>query len=339
MSANHGQSKEKAFAIIHAMKEAGADAVKLQTYTPDTITIDCRNASFVDCLQGTLWEGHSLYELYGDAFTPWEWQADLKREAETLGMDCFSTPFDVSAVDFLETLHVPAYKVASFELIHLPLLRRIAKTGKPIILSTGMATREEIAEALSVVRGTGNDQTALLKCTSAYPATIEDTNLRTIPAMREEFGVPVGLSDHTPGSIVPVAAMTMGACIIEKHVVLDRERDRGPDSAFSMEPQEFRAMVEAVREAQRDPDAVARDGAALGHVHYGPTAGDKKSMVFRPSVFVVEDVKEGDRFTEKNLRIIRPGYGLPPREFDRVLGRKATCSIERGTPLTWAMVS
>ena len=334
MSANHGQDKAKAFAIIRAMKDAGADAVKIQTYTPDTITIDCRNPYFVDCLKGTLWEGQSLYELYGEAYTPWEWQAELKREAERLGMDFFSTPFDITAVDFLESIGVPAYKIASFELVHQPLLRRVAATGKPVILSTGMATKEEITEAVTTLRDAGANQIALLKCTSAYPAKIEDANLRTIPAMQKEFGMPVGLSDHTLGSAVAVTAITQGACIVEKHFVLDRERDKGPDSAFSMEPQEFKEMVESIRAAEADPASTSIDERALGKISYGTTAGDKGSVVFSPSIFVVEDVAAGETFTDKNIRIIRPGYGLPPKELPNVLGRKAAKAIKRGTPLT-----
>lgn len=332
MSANHGQSKTRALEIIHAMKESGADAIKLQTYTPDTITIDCKNRYFTDCLKGTLWEGTSLYALYGEAFTPWEWQPELKELAESLGMDCFSTPGDPTSVVFLENMRVPAYKIASFDLVNLPLIRAAAATGKPMILSTGMATEKEIAEALAAAKGAGG--IALLKCTSAYPAKIEDANLKTIPAMAEEFGVPVGLSDHTPGSAVPVTAVTLGACIIEKHFVIDRERDKGPDSKFSMEPTEFRAMVDAVRAAEKDPASAAIEQKALGIVHYGPTEGDKKSLVFRPSIFVVKDMQAGDIFTTENIRIIRPGYGLPPKELENVLGRKAAKPFERGTPVS-----
>jgi len=339
MSANHGQDKTKALEIIHAMKESGADAVKLQTYTRDTMTLDCDNAYFTDCLKGTLWEGKSLYALYGEAYTPWEWQGALKEEAERLGMDCFSTPFDFTAVDFLEGLGMPAYKIASFELTHLPLIRKVAATGKPLILSTGMGTREEIADALAAARGAGAAQIALLKCTSAYPANIEDANLRTIPAMAEEFHVPVGLSDHTMGYAVPVAAVTQGACIIEKHFVLDRERDKGPDSAFSMEPAEFRAMVDVVRGMERDPASAMVNEAALGEVHFGPSRGDSKSMVFRPSIFAMRDIAAGDTFTVNNIRIARPGYGLPPKDWDAVLGRTAQAAIARGTPLAWNIIA
>ncbi len=338
MSANHGQDFARAVEIIHAMKESGADAVKIQTYTPDTITIDCDNACFVDCLKGTLWEGKSLYELYGEAFTPWEWQGKLKKEAEDLGMDFFSTPFDVTAVDFLESIDVPAFKIASFELVHTPLLRRVAKAGKPVILSTGMATKEEIAEAVETLRNAGATEIALLKCTSAYPAKIEDANLKTIPAMMKEFDIPVGLSDHTMGYGVAVTAVAQGACIIEKHFVLDRQRDKGPDSAFSMEPAEFRQMVESVRAAEKDLASATIEERALGKITYGTSAGDRGSIVFRPSVFVVEDVAAGETFTEKNLRIIRPGYGLPPKELQNVLGKQAAKAVARGTPLTRGLI-
>ncbi|NOS67698.1 MAG: pseudaminic acid synthase [Candidatus Peribacteraceae bacterium] len=334
MSANHGQDFSRAVEIIRAMKESGADAVKIQTYTPDTITIDCDNPFFVDCLKGTIWEGKSLYALYGEAYTPWEWQGKLKEEAELLGMDFFSTPFDITAVDFLETLNVPAYKIASFELVHHPLLARVGKTRKPVILSTGMATKEEIAEAVGVLRAAGTEEISLLKCTSAYPARMEDANLQTIPAMMADFGVPVGLSDHTLGHAVPVTAVSRGACIVEKHFVLDRERDKGPDSAFSMEPQEFKAMVDAVREAEKNPEAAPIEESALGSVTYGPTRADKGSVVFRPSVFVIEDIAAGETFTEKNVRIIRPGYGLPPKELGSILGKTAVVSIRRGTPFS-----
>ena len=337
MSANHGQDFEKAKELIHAMKEAGANAVKIQTYTPDTVTIDCDNPYFVDCLKGTIWEGQSLYALYGEAFTPWEWQPELKVLAESLGMDCFSTPIGEEAITLLEEMDVPVYKVSSFEIVHLPLIRRIAATGKPMIISTGMATKEEIQDALDAAANASG--IALLKCTSAYPAKIDDANLRTIPAMAAEFHVPVGLSDHTMGHAVPVAAITQHACIIEKHFVLSREKDKGPDSTFSMEPQEFRAMVDAVRQAEKNIDTVPVDERALGEVHYGTSSGDKGSTIFRPSIFVVEDIEAGEKFTNRNTRIIRPGNGLKPKHFEEVLGKKAAHAIPRGTPLTWECVS
>lgn len=339
MSANHRHDKEKAKEMIHAMKESGADAVKFQTYTPDTITIDCKTTYFVDCLKGTIWEGQSLYELYGDAYTPWDWQPELKELAESLGMDCFSTPFDETAVDFLEAMKVPAYKIASFELVHLPLIRKVAKTGKPIFLSTGMGTKEEIQDAVDVILCERPGNLVLLKCTSAYPAKIEDANLATIPDMEKIFNVAVGLSDHTPGSAVPVTAVLQGACAIEKHFVLDREKDKGPDSVFSMEPQEFREMVLCVREAEDDSSKAHGTTEALGQVQYGPTGGQKGSIVFRPSLFVIEDIKAGEKFTEKNVKITRPGYGLLPKHLPEVLGKHAARDIERGTPISTNLIA
>jgi len=325
VSGNHNQNFDNAIKIIKAAKEAGADAVKLQTYTPDTITIDCNNEHFR--IKGTIWEGKNLYELYGEAYTPWEWQPKLKKVANDLGMDLFSTPFDHTAVDFLEKMDVPVYKVASFELVDIPLLRKIAQTGKPIIMSTGMATLAEIDEAVSAIREAGGNQLALLKCTSAYPAPTDEMNLRTIVHLAEAFDVPTGLSDHTMGISVPVAAVTLGACIIEKHLTLSR-KDPGPDSAFSLEPSEFKEMVNAVRVAEQ----------ALGKVHYGVSEREKESRVFRRSLFVVKDVKESEEFTEKNVRSIRPGYGLKPRYLKDVLGKRATRSVKRGTPVTWEII-
>jgi pseudaminic acid synthase len=325
MSANHGQNFEQAIKILEAAKQAGADAVKLQTYTPDTLTIDCNNEYFR--IKGTIWEGKNLYDLYGEAYTPWDWQPKLKEIADGLGLDLFSTPFDSTAVDCLEQMNVPAHKIASFEIVDLPLLRKIAKTGKPIIMSTGMATLAEIDEAVQTVREAGGTQLALLKCTSAYPALPEEMNLHTIPHLAEAFDVPVGLSDHTLDMAVPVAAVALGACIIEKHFTLSRAVP-GPDSAFSLEPHEFKAMVEAVRVAEK----------ALGTVHYGASAAEAKSRVFRRSLFVVKDVKAGDRFTGENVRSIRPGYGLHTRHLDEVLARSASMDIQRGTPLTWDMI-
>jgi len=326
MSANHGQNYDEAVRIIHAMKEAGADAVKLQTYTPDTLTINCDKPDF-QIGAGTIWEGKNLYELYREAYTPWEWQPGLKSEAERLGMHCFSSPFDASAVDFLEDMHVPAHKIASFELVDIPLIRKVARTGKPMIMSTGMASVEEIEEAVAAVREEGNERLALLKCTSAYPADPADMNLRTIPAMIERFGMPVGLSDHTMGIAAPVAAVALGACIIEKHFTMDRSVP-GPDSAFSLEPHEFKAMVEAVRTTER----------SLGSVSYALTDKEKASRVFRRSLYVVQDMQEGDLFTEQNVRSIRPGYGMAPKHLPGILGRRAACAISRGSPLHWECV-
>ena len=325
MSANHNQDFDQAVRILEEAKAAGADAVKLQTYTPDTITIDCDNEYFK--IKGTLWEGKNLYQLYGEAHTPWEWQAKLKGIADQLGLDLFSTPFDATAVDFLETMGVPAHKVASFELIDLPLLRKIATTGKPVILSTGMASLSEIDEAVKTLREEGASQIALLKCTSAYPALPADMNLRTIPHLAAAFGVPVGLSDHTPGIAAPVAAVVLGACIIEKHFTLSRS-DKGPDSEFSLEPQEFKTMVAAVREAEQ----------ALGRVCYGISQKERDSRVFRRSLFVVRDMAAGEEFTEANVRSIRPGHGLHPRYLKQVLGRNVTQAVSKGTPLSWELV-
>lgn len=327
MSANHHHDFEQAAAIVRAAKDAGADAIKLQTYRPDTMTIDARTPSF-QIGKGTIWEGRNLFELYAEACTPWEWQPKLKQMADALGLDCFSTPFDFTAVDFLERMEVPAHKIASFELVDLPLIRRVARTGKPVIMSTGMGSLEEIDEAVRAFREAGGTRLALLKCTSAYPSPASDMNLRTIPHLGEAFGVPAGLSDHTLGIAVPVAAVALGACIIEKHFTLSRATP-GPDSAFSLEPQEFRAMVDAVRAAEQ----------ALGRVSYTVSEKEKASRVFRRSLFVVEDVAAGETLTEKNVRCIRPGNGLHPRHLPVVLGRKATSAIPRGTPLDWNLIA
>jgi N-acetylneuraminate synthase len=326
VSANHHQDFDQAVKIIRAAKEAGADAVKLQTYTPDTMTIACNRPEFR--IKGTIWEGRNLYELYGEAYTPWDWHPRLKQVANDLGLDLFSSPFDVTAVDFLEAMNVPAHKVASFELVDIPLIRKMARTGKPLIMSTGMATVEEIEEAVQTARKAGAEQIALLKCTSAYPALPEEMNLRTIPELSRRFDVPGGLSDHTIGTAVPVAAVALGACIIEKHLTLSRS-EPGPDSAFSLEPQEFKAMVDAVRVAEK----------ALGAVNFGIGTKEANSRVFRRSLFVVQDVKRGEVFTEENIRSIRPGHGLHTRHLSDVLGRSAARDIERGTPLSWDLVS
>ena len=325
MSANHNQSFEQAIKIIEAAKEAGADAIKIQTYTPDTITIDCNNEYFR--VKGTLWEGRTLYDLYGEAHTPWDWQPKMMEVANGLGLDLFSSPFDASAVDFLEDMRVPAYKVASFENVDIPLLRKIAATGKPVIMSTGMATLAEIDEAVQALRAAGNQQLALLKCTSAYPSPPEEMNLRTIPHLAEAFDVPVGLSDHTLGAAVPVAAVALGACIVEKHFALSRATP-GPDSAFSLEPHEFKTMVDAVRTAEK----------AVGTVHYGVSEREADSRAFRRSLFVVKDVKAGEVLTSENVRSIRPSYGLHTRHLAEVLGRPANQDIPRGTPLAWMLI-
>ena len=326
MSANHGQSFDQAVKIIETAKEAGADAIKLQTYTPDTMTINSRNEFFQ--IKDTVWEGRNLYELYGEAYTPWDWQPKLKELAERLGLDFFSTPFDHTAVDFLESLDVPVYKVASFELVDLPLLKRIAITGKPIFISTGMASLAEIEEAVGIMRQFGGNHLALLKCTSAYPAPPEEMNLRTIPHLAEAFGVPVGLSDHTLGFEVAVAAVSLGACIVEKHFTLSRE-NRVPDSSFSMEPHEFKEMVRAIRSVEK----------ALGCIHYQITEREAATKVFRRSLFVVQDMDAGEEFTTENVRSIRPGFGLHTRHLEEVLGRRARKNILKGTPLTWDLIT
>lgn len=326
MSANHHQDFHQAVGIIEAAKEAGADAVKLQTYTPDTITVDCDNDYF--CIKGTLWKGRNLYELYGKTYMPWEWQPKLMKIANELGIDLFSTPYDQTAVDFLEKMDVPAYKVASFELVDIPLLRKITQTGKPIIMSTGMATLAEIDEAVNVIRKAGGNQLALLKCTSVYPAPPDEMNLRAIPHLAKVFGVPVGLSDHTFGIAVPVAAVALGACIIEKHLTLSRDIS-GPDNAFSLETHEFKEMVDVIRTVEK----------SFGEANYIITEKEDACRLLRRSLFVVKDIKEGEEFTKENFRPIRPGYGLHTRYFDKIIGKHASKDIKRGSPLTWDMVN
>ena len=326
LSANHNQDFDLAVKTIKAMKETGADAVKLQTYTPDTITIDCDNEYF-QIKQGTLWDGKTLYQLYKEAYTPWEWQPKLKKIAENLGLICFSSAFDKTAVDFLEKMNVPAYKVASFEITDIPLIEYIASKGKPVIMSTGIATLADIEEAINACKRMGNEQIALLKCTSAYPAPIEEANLLTIPNMAETFGTVVGLSDHTLGSSAAIASVALGVKIIEKHFILDRKLG-GPDAAFSMEPAEFKQMVKSIREVEK----------AMGKVTYDLTEKQKKSREFSRSLFVVKDIKKGEVFTEENVRSIRPGYGLHPRYYSEILGKTASCNLERGMPLSWEVV-
>lgn len=326
LSANHHQDFDQAVRIIHAAKQSGADAIKLQTYTPDTMTISS-DREYFKIGGGTLWDGRNLHELYSEAYTPWDWQPRLKAVAEELGMDFFSSPFDLSAVDFLEKMDVPAYKIASPELVDIPLIQKVARTGRPIIMSVGMATVEEIEEALQVAREAGATQIALLKCTSAYPAVPEDMNLRTIPELQRRFDVPIGLSDHTLDIAVPVAAVALGACIVEKHFTLSRSI-KGPDRAFSLEPHEFKAMAEAVRVAEK----------AVGEVHFGSSADEEKTRVFRRSLFVVEDIRAGESFSASNVRSIRPGHGLHTRYLPQILGKHAAKNIVRGTPLSWDLV-
>src|SRR5882757_8093217 len=327
LSANHNQSFDQAVRILHAAKDAGVDAVKLQTYTADTITLRS-DKEYFRITGGTLWDGRILHDLYQEAFTPWDWQPKLKKIAEDLGMHLFSSAFDGSAVDFLEQMDVPAHKVASCELVDIGLIEKMASTGKPLIMSTGMASAEEISEAVQAARGAGATQIALLQCTSAYPTPPEEANLVTIPELARRFDCPVGLSDHTMGVAVPIAAVALGACILEKHLCL-RRADGGPDGAFSLEPEEFKAMVDAVRIAER----------ALGSVQFAPSASEVNSRRFRRSLFVVEDVKRDELFTARNIRSIRPADGLHPRHLQEILGKRAAHDVERGTPLSWTLVS
>jgi pseudaminic acid synthase len=324
MSGNHNQSLDRALAIVEAAAEAGAHAIKLQTYTADTMTLDLDEGAFRIEDPNSLWAGKNLYELYQQAYTPWDWHAPIMRRAAELGLLCFSTPFDETAVDFLEALRVPAYKVASFENTDLPLIRKIAATGKPMIVSTGMASLAELDETVRAAREAGCRDLVLLKCTSTYPASPENTNLRTIPHLRELFGCEVGLSDHTMGVGAGVAAVALGATVIEKHFTLARA-DGGVDSAFSLEPHEMQSLVVETERAWR----------ALGEVRYGPTAAETPSLLYRRSLYVVEDVKAGEPFTRRNVRAIRPGLGLPPGRLDQVLGRPARTDLKRGTPLSW----
>lgn len=326
VSANHNQSFDRAVEIIRAAKQAGADAVKLQTYTPDTMTIDCDREWF-RIPDNSLWAGKTLYQLYAEAYTPWEWHLKLQEVTRELGLTLFSTPFDATAVDFLERLGVPAYKVASFEVVDLPLLRRIARTGKPVILSTGMASLSEIDEAVKTLRQNGAGQIVLLKCTSAYPAPPSEMNLRTIPHLSATFDVMAGLSDHSLGSSVAIAAVALGARLVEKHLTL-RRADGGPDAAFSIEPDEFAQMVQGIRQVEQ----------ALGQIRYECSPDEVKNLRFRRSLFVVRDVKAGEMFTQDNVRAIRPGHGLPPRHSQDVLGKKAPRDVPRGTPMSWEIV-
>ena len=325
MSANHAGNIENAKKIIHAAKEAGADCVKIQTYTADTITIDCDKPYF-HIGEGT-WNGENLYRLYQKAYTPWEWQPELKKEAESVGLDFFSTPFDKSSVDFLEEMGIGFYKIASFEIVDIPLIKYVASKGKPIIMSTGMSTLSEIEDAVNAVRSQGNNQLALLRCASAYPAITDEMNLMTMKNMAEVFGVPTGLSDHSMGSVGAVTAVAMGAKIIEKHFCLDRAIEN-PDSSFSMNPEEFAQMVRDVRQAEK----------AIGRVSYGPTEQEKSNITFRRSIFCVKDIKKGERLTEENIRVIRPGHGLAPKYYEEILGQVALTDIERGTPMAHSMI-
>ena len=325
MSANHAGSKERAIEIIRAAKDAGADCVKVQTYTPETMTLDSDKKWFkID--KGT-WEGENLYSLYQKAYTPWEWQEDLKKEAEKSGIDFFSTPYEKTAVDFLEDLGVEFYKVASFSITNLPFLKYLAKKNKPIIMSTGMATLGEIEEAVNVIKENSNENLALLNCSSAYPSVPNDMNLKKIKHLHDTFNLPVGLSDHSLGSVAAIASIAMGGKIIEKHFCLSRDIEN-PDSSFSMEPAEFKKMVADIRATER----------AIGNIDYSISEKEQESRRFRRSIFAVEDIKAGEKLTEDNIRIIRPGYGLKPKKWEKVLNKKALKDIEKGTPLNWDLI-
>lgn len=326
LSANHLHNFDNAVKLIKEAAKAGVDAVKLQTYTADTITINCKNDYF-KIKQGTLWDNKTFYDLYKEAYTPWEWQPKLKRIAEEEGLICFSSPFDKTAVDFLEDMNVEVYKVASFEITDIPLIEYIASKGKPVIMATGIATLADIQEAVNACKRMGNKQIALLKCTSAYPAPLEEVNLKTIPNLTETFGVVPGLSDHTLGICVPIAAVSLGAKIVEKHFTLCRA-DGGPDAAFSLEPDELRQMVKSIRKVEK----------ALGEVSYELTDKMKKSREFSRSLFVVKDVKKGEIFTKDNVKSIRPGFGLHTRYYNDILGKKAKTDLDKGTPMKWELV-
>ena len=325
MSANHGGSLDRALAVVEAAAQAGADAIKLQTYTADTITINCDRPDFL--IKGGLWDGRTLYDLYQEAHTPWEWHRQLFAKARELGVTMFSSPFDETAVDFLEELGALAYKVASFELVHLPLLRKIAGTGKPVILSTGMASRAEIEESIGTLRDAGCRELLVLHCTSGYPTPPDEANIRMIPHLAEMFDVSVGLSDHTLDNTVAITAVALGAVAIEKHFTLDRG-DGGPDAAFSLEPSEFASLVTTARTAW----------AALGKADGVRAPSEQGNRMFRRSIYAVQDIKKGDRLTQESVRVIRPGFGLAPRHYDEVLARAASADIARGTPISWALI-
>jgi len=327
MSGNHNHSLQRALEIVDAAADAGAHALKIQTYTADTLTLDVATGDFLITDPDSLWSGRSLYDLYQEAYTPWEWHEAIFERTRERGMIPFSTPFDETAVDFLEDFDAPCYKIASFENTHIPLIRKVASTGKPIIMSTGMATDVELAESVAAARDAGCHEIVLLKCTSTYPASPENSNLATIPDMRDRFGCQVGISDHTMGLGVAIAAVALGATVIEKHFTL-RRADGGVDSAFSMEPQELSALV---RESERA-------WQAMGHVSYGPTEAEMESLQFRRSLYVAEDMREGDGFTPENLRVVRPGFGLAPKHYEEVLGRHITRDAAKGTAVGWDLV-
>jgi N-acetylneuraminate synthase len=327
MSGNHNQSLQRALEIVEAAARSGAHALKLQTYTADTMTLDLGEGEFFISDEQSLWKGSSLHDLYKLAYTPWDWHKPIMQRAAELGMLCFSTPFDESAVTFLESLDVPAYKIASFENIHLPLIRKVAATGKPMIISTGMATLAEIDDAVRTAREAGCRDLILLKCTSTYPATPENSNVLTIPHLRSLFACEVGLSDHTMGVGASVAAVAHGATVIEKHFTLSRA-DGGVDSSFSLEPEELRALVVETERAWQ----------SLGRISYGCTEAEKKSLVFRRSIYVAADIKAGDVLTTENMRCVRPGKGLPPKYYDILLGRRVNQDVRKGTPMGWELI-
>ncbi|MFD0863144.1 pseudaminic acid synthase [Sungkyunkwania multivorans] len=327
LSANHNGNLEIAIETIRAAKRAGADAIKLQTYTPDTLTIDCDNQHF-KIEEGTLWDGKTLYELYAEAYTPWEWHQTLFDTAKEEGLICFSSPFDDTAVDFLEDLDVPAYKIASFEIQDIPLISYAASKGKPIIMSTGIASEEDIALAISTCKKAGNEEIIILKCTSAYPAPLELANLRTIEDMKSRFNVEIGFSDHTYGYLAPAIATTLGAKVIEKHFILDRSVG-GPDADFSLDEKDFTAMVHAIRDTEK----------LLGRASYELSERVEKNRKFARSLFIVEDVKKGETLTNKNVRSIRPGYGMHPKHYDEIMGKRFDQDFDRGTPLEESMFS
>lgn len=327
MSGNHNQSLERALHLVELAAEAGVDALKLQTYTADTITLDVHTDEFFISNEDSLWQGQSLHTLYQQAYTPWEWHEPIFARAKELGLIAFSSPFDETAVDFLESLDVPAYKIASFENVDIPLIKKVARTGKPIIISTGMASAAELDEAVSAIREEGNEQIILLKCTSTYPATPENSNLATIPHMKALFDVEMGLSDHTMGVGVSVAAVTLGATVIEKHFTSSRQ-EGGVDAAFSMEPHELKMLVEETERAW----------LAIGDVKYGPTAAELKSCNDRRSLYIGKDMKAGDIFTKENLRDVRPGLGLPTKYYELLLGKTIKQDAKKGTPVSWELL-
>lgn len=324
MSANHAGDLNKALEIVHAARDAGADCIKTQAYTPDTITIDCDNKHF-KIEEGT-WKGETLYSLYQKAYTPWEWIEKIKNEADKIGIDFLCTPFDKTSVDFLEKLNVKFYKIASFELIDIPLISYVASKGKPIIVSTGMGNLGDIEDAIKTIENHKNKDICILKCSSSYPARYEDMNIKTIQNLKDTFGYPVGLSDHSMGAISAIVAVANGANVIEKHFCLSRKFEN-PDSSFSMEPEEFKEMVLNIRNAEK----------AIGKVSYNVSDTEKKSVNFKKSIFVVKDIIKGEELTEENIKVIRPGYGLKPKHYFEVLNKKATKDIKRGTPFNWNM--